>query len=131
MPNMSNKLDSLHAILTKKAQQLPRLLELQGRLNMMQQQNHLRKEILDGSVVQDDYDDADTDVEYVEEVDDAIEAGLIDSDEDLDMEAADDYDEMMDEEDEGEEVAEGDLAEDEDGLSDVETAVEKNDVFEE
>ena len=98
---------------------------------MMQQQNHLRKEILDGSVVQDDYDDADTDVEYVEEVDDAIEAGLIDSDEDLDMEAADDYDEMMDEEDEGEEVAEGDLAEDEDGLSDVETAVEKNDVFEE
>lgn len=131
MPNMSNKLASLHAILTKKAQQLPRLLELQGRLNMMQQQNHLRKEILDGSVVQDDYDDADTDVEYVEEVDDAIEAGLIDSDEDLDMEAADDYDEMMDEEDEGEEVAEGDLAEDEDGLSDVETAVEKNDVFEE
>lgn len=128
MPNMSNKLASLHAILTKKAQQLPRLLELQGRLNMLQQQNTLKKEILNGSIAQDDYDDADTDVEYVEEVDDAVESGLIesDSDDDIDMDAADDYDEIVSAEEE--EVAEVD---DDDGLSDVETAVERNDVFEE
>lgn len=130
MPNMSNKLASLHAILTKKAQQLPRLLELQGRLNMLQQQNTLKKEILNGSIAQDDYDDADTDVEYVEEVDDAVETGLIESDSDIDMDeidmdAADDYDEI---DSEHEDAAE---ASDDDGLSDVETAVEKNDVFEE
>lgn len=127
MPNMSNQLLSLHAVLTKKASTLPRLLELQGRLNMLQLQNALKQEILAGSQGQEDYDDADTDVEYVEEVDDAIEAGIVDSeDSDIDMDGADDF-----EESEGEEVDQEEGVEDEeDGLSDVETAVESRDVFE-
>lgn len=128
MPNMSNKLASLHAILTKKAHQLPRLLELQGRVNMLQQQNSLKKEILNGTMAQDDYDDAETDVEYVEELDDAEAAGLIDgdvSDVDIDMDAPDDYDELNSAADDDD-----DAILESDGLSDVETAVEKTDVFE-
>lgn len=123
MPNMKNQLSSLHAILTKKATTLPRLLELQGRLNMLHLQNALKKEILAGSTTQNDYDDADTDVEYVEEVDDAIKAGLVGSDDDIDMDGldvADDYEESEDEQ----------IVEEDDGLSDVETAVDHRDVFE-
>lgn len=130
MPNLNNKLASLHAVLTKKASTLPRLLELQGRLNMIEQQSSLKKEILNGSNTQNDYDDADTDVEYVEEIDDAVEAGIIgsedeDDDEDIDMDAADDYED----EDEEDEQPVGLPANDEDGLSDVETAVVNNDVY--
>lgn len=123
MPNMKNQLASLHAVLTKKANTLPRLLELQGRLNMLNLQNALKKEILAGSANQNDYDEADTDVEYVEEVDDAIEAGLVDSDDDIEMDgldAVDDYEESDNDQ----------IGEDDDGLSDVETAVEHHDVFE-
>lgn len=127
MPKMNTQLLSLHAILTKKANTLPRLLELQGRLNMLHLQNALKKEILSTTAVQNDYDDADTDVEYVEEVDDAVEAGIIDSDEDddedIDMDGVDDFEES-EPEDAGEEF------EEEEGLSDVETAVERH-VFEE
>lgn len=119
MPNLNNKLDSLHTILTKKANTLPRLLELQGRLNMLQLQSSLKKEILNGSVSQNDYDDADTDVEYVEEMDDAVEAGIVDSGDEM-IDGVDDYEESdaeMEEE-----------VEEEDGLSDVETAVAHTDV---
>ncbi|KAF3992115.1 hypothetical protein FT663_02432 [Candidozyma haemuli var. vulneris] len=94
IPNISNKLTSLHSILTKKADTLPRLLELQGRLNLLQSQNSLKKEILNGSVVQDE--DGEGEVEYVEELDDAEYAGLISDDEDEDMEemdGVDDYEE--------------------------------------
>lgn len=122
MPNMKSKLSSLHAILTKKANTLPRLLELQGRLNMLELQNALKKEILAGSAAQNDYDDADTDVEYVEEIDDAVESGLVESDDDIEMnglDVADDYEESDEE-----------IVEEDDGLSDVETAVEHHDVFE-
>lgn len=128
MPNMNNQLSSLHAILTKKANTLPRLLELQGRLNMLHLQNALKKEILSGTATQNDYDDADTDVEYVEEIDDAVEAGIVDSDdeeeEDIDMDGYDDFEESEPEE-------AGEKIEEDEGLSDVETAVEHNDVFEE
>ncbi|KAF8001465.1 hypothetical protein HF325_003966 [Metschnikowia pulcherrima] len=134
MPNLSNKLASLHAVLTKKATTLPRLLELQGRLNMIEQQSALKKEILNGSATQNDYDDADTDVEYVEEIDDAVEAGLIgseDEDDDIDMDAADDYEEEEEEEEEEAEEARNLPGNDDEGLSDVETAVVNNDVYEE
>ena len=47
MPNLNNKLASLHAVLTKKASTLPRLLELQGRLNMIEQQSSLKKRDLE------------------------------------------------------------------------------------
>ncbi|OBA24375.1 NUC189-domain-containing protein [Metschnikowia bicuspidata var. bicuspidata NRRL YB-4993] len=133
MPHLHNKLASLHAVLTKKASTLPRLLELQGRLNMIEQQSSLKKEIMRGCATQDDYDDADTDVEYVEEIDDAVEAGLIDSDsEDGDMmDAVDDYEDDDDDNDDDDVHAAGLPENDDDGLSDVETAVVNNDVHEE
>lgn len=97
IPNISNKLSSLHSILTKKADTLPRLLELQGRLNLLQSQNSLKKEILNGSLVNDE--DGEQEVEYVEELDDAEHAGLIsdDEDDDIDMDGVDDYENSEDE----------------------------------
>lgn len=93
IPNISNKLSSLHSILTKKADTLPRLLELQGRLNLLQSQNNLKKEILNGSVANDN-EDEEQEVDYVEELDDAEFAGLIsEDDEDIDMDGVDDYEE--------------------------------------
>lgn len=125
MPNMKSQLASLHAILTKKASTLPRLLELQGRLSMLHLQSELKREIMKGTVVQDDYDDADTDVEYVEEVDDAVESGYVDSEGEMEI----DVDSEMEMESEGEIDVDGMVDDFEEGLSDVETAVE-HEVFE-
>lgn len=128
IPNLSNKLANLHAILTKKASTLPRLLELQGRLDMIDQQVMLRREILK-STSEMHNEDGESDVEYVEEIDDAVEQGIIGSEdelsEDMDMGGEDDYQE----EDEVDMV--NAAANDEDGFSDVETAVQHNDVFDE
>ncbi|EDK38892.2 hypothetical protein PGUG_02990 [Meyerozyma guilliermondii ATCC 6260] len=69
MPGLESKLASLHATLTKKADTLPRLLEIQGRLRMIEQQNELKREILEDS----DSEDGEelSDVEYFEALDDA------------------------------------------------------------
>lgn len=97
IPNISNKLTSLHSILSKKADTLPRLLELQGRLNLLQSQNSLKKEILNGLLANDEEEEEE--VEYVEELDDAKHAGLLsdEEDDDIDMDGVDDY-EISDEE---------------------------------
>lgn len=69
MPGLESKLAGLHATLTKKADTLPRLLEIQGRLQMLEQQNELKREILEDS---DSDEDAElSDVEYIEAIDDA------------------------------------------------------------
>ena len=44
LPNLMRSLTSLHGVLSTRAQQLPRLLALQGRLDMVQAQIELRKE---------------------------------------------------------------------------------------
>lgn len=90
MPNLSPKLANLHSILHKKSSTLPRLLELQGRLNMTYQQNDLKREILNGEY-DDKSDENESDVEYVEELDDAEFLGLDEDDESVDMNGVDDY----------------------------------------
>lgn len=120
MPNLKNQLANLHAILVKKASTMPRLMELQGRVNLIEQLSATKKEIFAVAGAADAYDDADTDVEYVEEIDDAVEAGLIDSDSDIEL------DEEVEEEEEGSDIDE--LMED--GLSDVEAEGPSGDRYE-
>lgn len=102
LPNLNTKLANLHAILSKKANTLPRLLELQGRLTMLHQQVDLKKEILNGDqfVYTSDNENEDA-VEYVEEIDDAQFKGeLSEDDEDLDMDdLQDDYEDSESEND--------------------------------
>lgn len=97
IPNVSNKLANLHSILSKKADGLPRLLELKGRLNLLQQQKGLKMEILNGRPSNEKEDD-ESEVEYIEELDDAEHAGVAMSDDDMDDDdmLVDDYDEMED-----------------------------------
>lgn len=132
LPNLNNKLSNLHAILTKKANTLPRLLELQGRLNMLQQQTELKKEILNSEQYAEESSD-DSDVEYVEELDDA---NLMDDGEassDVEFDGVDDYedsDDGMDIEEPINSVLDLDTNDDNEGYSDVEIGVENDDVME-
>lgn len=149
-PNLNIKLSNLHAILSKKADTLPRLLELQGRLNMLYQQNDLKKEILRDDF-NDDSENAESDVEYVEELDDAelLQNGQDESDDAMDIiNSQDDYldsDIENESQDEGESESEvedeepRDLTksvmdlenpEDEEAYSDIEIAVKNDDISE-
>lgn len=112
LPNVSIKLSNLHSVLTKKGKTLPRLLELQGRLNMLYQQNELKREILTQDVKQDD--EVESDVEYIEEIDDAEVLGLVEED-DFGFEGTDDY---IDSDQDGE-IEEDDEDEEEEGLKSV------------
>lgn len=142
LPNLNSKLSNLHAILLKKADVLPRLLELQGRLNLLYQQTELKREIIEDDV---DQEEEESDVEYIEELEDAQFNGDISDDdmdmhddyEDSDMEGEDEEDNEDDEEedeDEEEEEFDGKTAnalelevpEDEEGYSDVEIEVQND-----
>ncbi|CUM63542.1 uncharacterized protein PRCAT00001120001 [Priceomyces carsonii] len=69
VPRLSSQLVNLHAILNKKATTLPRLLELQGRLGMLYKQKELEHEILSPRF-ESLGDEFDSDVEYIEEMED-------------------------------------------------------------
>lgn len=119
MPNLSTKLSHLHSTLTKRASSLPRLLELQGRFGMLSEQSKLKREIISESLSSDE-EEADSDVEYIEEIDDARIMGILDeSDEDLEMNGQDDYAESEDEEIDSEDLQDGD-SEEADNYSDQE-----------
>ncbi|CAH2352151.1 U3 small nucleolar RNA-associated protein 5 [[Candida] railenensis] len=138
LPNLNSKLSNLHAILSKKADVLPRLLELQGRLNLLYQQMDLKREIVEEDDLIEGKDE-ESDVEYVEELDDAEFNGDISGD-DFDMDGEDDFDmddEDIDEESDDEDGEEDDIVadvmtletpEDEEGYSDVEIGV-RNDLM--
>lgn len=139
LPNLNTKLANLHAILNKKANTLPRLLELQGRLNMLYQQVDLKKEIMNTNSFNNDSDnDDEDDVEYIEEIDDARFNGDIseedeeDEDDDELLDGHDDY--IESEDDEGVvnvmdlEASEGD--EEEEGYSDIEIDGHNDDIME-
>ncbi|EGW33718.1 uncharacterized protein SPAPADRAFT_59082 [Spathaspora passalidarum NRRL Y-27907] len=108
LPNLSVKLSSLHSVLIKKADTMPRLLELQGRLNMLYEQNELKNELLTEEYQDEDHA-GESDVEYIEELDDAQFNGEIDEDELMEFEGEDDYIESEDEEEEEEEDDDGDI----------------------
>lgn len=100
MPNLQSKLANVRAVLSKKANLMPRLLELQGRLTMVREQNALKREIMLGAfgLADGNGDDDDDAVEYVEEIDDAGELGEMSdedmsSDDDVDGEV-DDFDDV-------------------------------------
>ncbi|KAK6461294.1 component of small subunit processosome [Scheffersomyces coipomensis] len=143
IPNLSIKLSNLHSALIKKADTLPRLLELQGRLNMLYDQNQLKKEILKVGY-EDESEEIDSDVEYIEEIDDAKYLGIIgsdDEDEDIDLENG--HDDYIGSDDEEEADIDGSVADgddydeegeddgEEENYSDVEIDVNNNDRMEE
>ncbi|RCK66046.1 U3 small nucleolar RNA-associated protein 5 [Candida viswanathii] len=100
MPNLNVKLAALYSVLNKKAENLPRLLELQGREKLSGDSAALKSEIYDEELVgEKDEDELDepSDVEYVEELDDAQYIGVISEDEDELMDGVDDYEESEDE----------------------------------
>lgn len=68
LPNLNVQLSGLHATLLKKADALPRLLELQGRINILYQQSEIKKGILANT--NEDIDSEESDNEYIEELDD-------------------------------------------------------------
>lgn len=88
LPGLSSKLSNLHGILTRKADTLPRLMQLQGKMQILHEQSEMQRHSN-----QLPEDDEDTDVEYIEELDDAklvngdaMEEEFMDSDEELESE---------------------------------------------
>lgn len=70
IPNLSKSLSSLHSTLTRRAATLPRLLELQGRLDVLYSQQEIR--LANNEQAEDEFQHSDeSDVEYIEELDDA------------------------------------------------------------
>lgn len=122
LPNLSAKLSSLHAVLLKKADVLPRLLELQGRLNLLYQQTELRREIIEEDELVADV--GESDVEYIEELADAEFNGDIDTitiEDDYVEEDEEDEEDDEDDEDDDDEEHDVQTPEDEEAYSDVET----------
>ncbi|KAI5961929.1 UTP5 [Candida theae] len=95
LPNLNSKLYSLHSVLAKKSDTLPRLLELQGRLNLLYDQSSLKQ-----ASKEPELEEGEEEVEYIEDLDDAQFNGEIDVD--IDDEASEESD-MSGEEDDYEE----------------------------
>lgn len=101
LPNLNLKLYSLHSVLAKKADTLPRLLELQGRLNLLYDQSSLKQNLSKELAVE----KGDEDVEYIEDLDDAQFNGEIDVDID-ELETSEESDvEVEDDDDTDEQIA--------------------------
>lgn len=117
LPKLNNKLSNLHSVLIKKADTLPRLLELQGRLTLLYHQTELKREIVTDEL-DEISDDVDSDVEYNEYLDDAK---LLENDlSDMEIGDHDDYAES----DDGMVVEIDDVEEDEDEDDDEEVEQE-------
>ncbi|ODV85311.1 hypothetical protein CANARDRAFT_28579 [[Candida] arabinofermentans NRRL YB-2248] len=132
-PNLNSSLSVLSGTLKRKAATLDRLLELKGKVGMIIDRIEVKRDItkLENGVTEENNEEDEAAVEYIEELDDA---GLLDSDdEDLMSDdgegASDDDDDMEDDDEEVEEqVEEADASdyEDDEQYSDVE--VESNGV---
>lgn len=106
LPGLTSKLSNLHGILTKKSDTLPRLMQLKSKMEVIYENNEMIKSYeknLNYGVEEDE----DTDVEYIEELDDGsdIEDEMMDdipagsSDEELE-----DSEEIDEEEEDDEEI---------------------------
>lgn len=104
VPNLAKSLSSLHLTLSNKVGMLPRLLTLQGRVEMLRTQLQMRREItqqMNGTVTDEVEEDSDidSDVDYVEDV--VIVNGEEDYEEDdEEEEEAEDEEEEDDDEEE-------------------------------
>jgi U3 small nucleolar RNA-associated protein 5 len=123
IPNLSKSLSSLHSTLNRRANTLPRLLQLQGKLDILYAEQEIQNANKD--VAEDEYndDDEDSDVEYFEELDggdliDDAEQDFYEEDEEGFMSV----DESSDEEEQQEVVddLEDEEMDQEDGYSDKE-----------
>lgn len=91
LPNLTKSLASLHSTLANKISMLPRLLALQGRVEMLRAQMKLRREILATATTKETLEESDVDseVEYVEDA-----ALIVNGEEDFDEEEDDDDDDI-------------------------------------
>jgi len=97
-PNLFSSLSTLYVILSNRSKTLPKLLQLQGRVNMVLNTIDMRKSILQDKETGESDDDSDLDedvVEYVEEVEDGILVEASES-EDEEMVAENGYSESDD-----------------------------------
>ncbi|KAG5420862.1 UTP5 [Candida metapsilosis] len=99
LPNLNSKLHSLHSVLAKKADTLPRLFELQGRLNLLYDQSSLKQDYTK-EVALEEEEEEEEDVEYIEDLDDAqfngevdVDMSEVDTNEESDIEEEEDDDE--------------------------------------
>ncbi|CAH6722167.1 U3 small nucleolar RNA-associated protein 5 [[Candida] jaroonii] len=104
LPGLTSKLSNLHGILTKKSDTLPRLMQLKSKMEVIYENNEMIKSYeknLNYGVEEDE----DTDVEYIEELDDGsdIEDEMMD-----DIPAGSSDEELQDYSEEDEEVEEDD-----------------------
>ncbi|KAI3406967.2 UTP5 [Candida oxycetoniae] len=119
LPDLNTKLYSLHSVLAKKTDTLPRLLELKGRLNLVYDEMNLKSSIEQREKVNDEEEEEEvmvveeSDVEYVEDLDDAQFSGEVD----IDVNERDDY---LDSDEEEEEEGVGEEEEDDDDDDDDE-----------
>lgn len=124
LPSLASKLSNLHGILSRKANTLPRLLQLQSKMNIITDQYDLHRN-------NDFFNDGeDTDVEYIEEIDDANlmnddfdseRDDYIDSDQDMDIEGEESDNEINTDDFEAVQL-------EEEGYSDEEIAVNNKDI---
>ncbi|KAI5957322.1 UTP5 [Candida jiufengensis] len=117
LPNLNSKLFALHSVLSKKADTLPKLLELQGRINLLYDQTNLKDDILSKEVEEEVEEDSD--VEYIEDFDDAQFNG--------DMEIDIDEDEIPNEDKEEDEESDIQSDDDED-IPDIDDLQQNSDV---
>lgn len=120
IPNLAKSLSSLQSTLNRRAATLPRLLEIQGRLDVLYSQQEMR--LVNNEQAEDEYNESEeSDVEYIEELEDA---NLIDDGEqdfyEEDEEGFMSVDESSDEEAPiADKLSDGEI-EDEENYSDVE-----------
>lgn len=131
LPGLSSKLSNLHGILSKKADTLPRLMQLQAKMQIIYEQSEIKRHSMGHTTAaEDEEDDEDTDIEYIEELDDAklLNGGISESDEYMNSDGIEDVDMDDSEEEEAsdkEQVPEanGKVSHDE-GYSDEEIGVD-------
>lgn len=122
IPNLSKSLASLHSTLNKRANTLPRLLQLQGKIDVLYAQQELQR--AKRNVAEDEYneDEDDSDVEYIEELDDGalIDDGEQSFYEENEQEYMSIDDDSSDEEEQHAEVLDNEEMEVDGGFSDEE-----------
>ncbi|KAI5961878.1 UTP5 [Candida pseudojiufengensis] len=117
LPDLNTKLFALHSVLSKKADTLPKLLELQGRLTLLYDQTNLKEDLIAKTLV--DETEEDSDVEYIEDFDDAQFHG------DIDVEM--DEDEIPESEEDIDEAVESDEGSNDEDIPDIDDLQQRND----
>ncbi|GME93483.1 unnamed protein product [Ambrosiozyma monospora] len=121
--NMSDKsnLNSLISVLNAKSKNLNRLMELRAKIGMVTDILEMKRDMAKVLDEEPEEEEIEENVEYIEELDDA---GLLDGDDDADMDGSSDVEEEDEEDGEDMEV-DGDIDDEDDQYSDVDEYDEK------